>query len=36
MISDRISSLVRDIYRENLAEIFAKIEKKIKAYSDVT
>ena len=30
MISDKVSSLIRDIYRENLVKIFVKIEKKLK------
>ena len=30
VISDRISSLIRDIYRENIVRVFVKTEKKIK------
>ena len=30
IISDKISSLIRDIYRENLVRLFAEIKKKLK------
>ena len=30
IISNKISSLMRNIYRKNIAEIFAEIKKKLK------
>ena len=30
VISDKISSLIRDIYRENIIRIFVEAEKKLK------
>ena len=30
VISDKISSLIRDIYRENIVEVFVKTKKKLR------